>query len=293
MFNSNGVDQRTVDLNLRPNAPIGNDTFSLTGRTLRDISDITGRVCNIVFVGQSTNNNGVNPSTPAPANPTKLFNLSLSHPMQRQIYQAKEPLLTSDILQGHHGIPLGDALVAQGYCDNVVLTQVACGGSYAADTAPGGGVVGGFEAGTRAGSLAYRIGLAARVIANAGLSNIPTIIDWQQGEWDSDGTPTTYANYKLALDKIIAEFKTVGLLRQGNVMLIHKCTRLTNSSTSRNTIRQAQADVVDGGLVRAGADIDTLGFSYRAGDQTHFTSAGAVAQANLKVPLIAGFLTVG
>jgi hypothetical protein len=290
-FSSSGLDQRTVDLKVRSNAPLNDDTWSLSGRTLRDISEITGRACNIVFIGQSTNNNSVQ-STTTPANPTKLFNLSLSHPMRSNIYQAKEPLLASDITNGHHGMALGDQLIVGGYRDSVVLTPVAIGGSYVADYAPGGGTAGGQFPGVRTGSLAYRIGLAARTIRNAGLHDLPTIIDWQQGEWDSDNTPTTYANYKAALEKVIAELKLVGLLRTGNVMFVHKCTRLTNSSTSRNIIRQAQADVVDGGLVRAGADIDILDLSYRY-DDAHFTVAGAAAQAALKVPLIVNFLANG
>jgi len=287
-FASNGIDQRVVDLNLRPNLPVDNDTWSLSGRTLRNISEITGRSCIILFIGQSTNNNGVQ-GMASPANPTKIFNLSLAYPMPDKIYQAMEPLLSSDIVQGHHGMYYADQLIAGGYRDNVVLLPIACGASYAADYAPKGGVVGGPQPGTRTGSLSYRIGLAARVIAKAGLSRLPVIIDWQQGEWDSDSTPTTYANYKLALDAGIAEFKRVGLLKTGNVMLMHKCTRITNSSGSRNPIRQAQADVVDGVLVRAGADIDSLDGSYRY-DGTHFSAAGAASQAALKVPLAAAFL---
>lgn len=290
-FSSNGVDQRTVDLKVRSNAPLGDDTFSLSGRTLRNISEISGRACNIIFIGQSTNNNMVQGFT-TPANPTRLFNLSLSHPMHGQIYQAKEPLLTSDTTMGHHGIALGDGLVSGGYRDNVVLTPIAIGGSYCADHAPGGGSVGGAAPGVRTGALSYRIGLAARSIRNAGLDGLPTIIDWQQGEWDSDNTPTTYEDYKAALLKVIGEFKRVGLLRSGNVMFIHRCTRLTNTSSSRNIIRQAQADVVDGLLVRAGADIDTLDLSYRY-DDAHFTAAGATKQAALKIPLIANYLVNG
>lgn len=290
-YSSKGIDQRTVDLKLRPNAPLGDDVWSLSGRTLRSISEISGKACNVVFIGQSTNNNMVQGTT-TPANPTKLFNLSLAHPMPSQIYQAKEPLLASDTTMGHHGIALGDGLVAKGYCDNVVLTPIAIGGSYVADYAPGGGTSGGPFPGVRAGSLAYRIGLAARTIRNAGLHTLPTIIDWQQGEWDSDNTPTTYDNYKAALLKVIGEFKNVGLLRAGNVMFVHKCTRLTNSSTSRNIIRQAQTDVVDGVLVRAGADIDTLDLTYRY-DDAHFTAAGAAKQAALKIPFVANFLANG
>lgn len=73
-------------------------------------------------------------------------------------------------------------------------------------------------------------------------------------------------------------------------MLVHRCTRLTNSTGNRNPVRQAQADVVDGALVRAGADIDTLDLSHRY-DDDHFTAAGAAAQAALKLPLIASYLS--
>lgn len=289
MFQSNGLDQKTVDLNLRSNFPVESDIVPITGKTIRNISDITGRVCNIIFLGQSTNQNTLRSAPPSPLNPTNLFNLSIAHPMKRNIYQAQAPLLTSNATMDHHGIPLGDALINQGYCDNVILTNVACGGSYAADYAPGGALVGGNEAGYRPGSMAYRLGLTARVIEYSGLSHLPTVIDWQQGEWDTDGTPTTYENHKLALEKIIAELKLVGLLRTGNVMFVHKCTRPGNPEASRNAIRQAQADVVDGNLVRAGADIDTLGGIYRP-DGTHFSGAGGVAQAELKLPLIGNYV---
>jgi hypothetical protein len=289
-FISNGLDQRVVDLSLRPNAPLNNDVYDVSGRTLRDISEITGRVCNIVFAGQSTNNNSVQGMT-TPVHPTKIFNLSVAHPMTTQIYQAKEPLLCSDLIKGHHGIAYADGLISGGYVDNVVLTPISLGGSYAADFAPGGGTVGGNYPGVRAGSLSYRIGLAARSIEYAGLSHLPTIIDWQQGEWDSDATPTTYANYKAALQAVIAEFGRVGLLRPGNMMVIHRSTRITNPAASRDIIRQAQADVV-GGLVRAGADIDTLGSGYRY-DTAHFTAEGAAAQAALKIPIAADFLANG
>lgn len=289
MFSSNGIEQRISDLNLRSNSPVSNDATNLSGRVLRNLSDLTGRVCNIVFIGQSTNSNTIQNSTPTPQNPTKIFNLSIGHPMQTQIFQAQEPLLSSDAILGHHGMPLADGLISDGVIDNVVLTNISAGASYAADWAPEGGVVGGNQAGVRPGSLAYRIGLAARVIAFAGLWNIPTIIDWQQGEWDSDATPTTYANHKTALEGVISEFRRVGLLRVGSVMFINKCTRISNSSASRNIIRQAQTDVVDGILVRAGSDIDSLGSSYRP-DGTHFSSAGAVAQANMKRAPIVDFL---
>ena len=283
-FSTNGLDQRVADLALRPNTPNNPESFSVTGRTVRQLSEITGRVCNIVFIGQSTNNNMVQ-GFYTPTNPTKLFNLSIAHPSRSQIFQAKEPLLTSDCQNGHHGMAYGDGLVSGGHADNVILTNISLGGSFVADWVPGG-------ASGRPGSLAYRIGLAARVIRYCGLWDVPTIIDWQQGEWDSDNPGTPHATYKASLEKVIAEFRNVGLLRTGNVMLVHKCTRLTNSQDNRDAIRSAQADVVDDILVKAGADIDTLSLNTTRYDDAHFTVSGAIQQANLKIPFAAQYLSL-
>jgi hypothetical protein len=277
-------------LQLRTNAPIGADAWSTSGRTIRWLSEITGRAANIIFVGQSTNQNNID-STTSVSHGSHLFNLSLAHRSATQIYQAKEPLLVSDLnTGGHHGMSIGDMLVDQGTLDNVVLTNIACGGSYCADWAPGGGTVGGTYAGSRAGVLAYRIEMVAQLIEKAGLSHLPTIIDWQQGEWDSDATNTSQSNYAAALNSVINEFKRVGLLRAGNVMFVHLCTRPSASSGAKTAIRAAQASVVDGNLVRAGADIDALGGAYRY-DGTHFNASGAAAQAALKVPLYQAFLS--
>lgn len=274
------ADEASPDLRLRDNSPIGNDVWDDKGRILRDLSELFGRVVNIVFLGQSTNNNCV-PGRLAVKNERNIFNLSLAHPMRSRIFQAKEPLLVSDVQEGHHGMDIADALLAGGYCDNVILTPVACGGSFVADYSPNGGIS---HADTRrAGVLSYRIGLAARSIAYARLSHIPTIVDWQQGEWDSDDVPTSHDHYKAALSSIISECKRVGLLRQGNVMFINQCTRPTNPATSREPIRLAQREVTDGDLILQGPDIDLISAEYRY-DGTHFNRAGAARQAEMKLP---------
>lgn len=284
-YSSIGLSQATSDLSIRSNYPTGDDVWSLSGRCIRNISEISGRSCNLLFIGQSTNNNGVQ-GFYSPSHGKNIFNLSLSHPMKDKIFEAKEPLLTSDLIEGHHGLQYADQLISGGHCDSVVITPIAAGGSFAADFSPSGGAV---PIGTRTGSLSYRIGLAARCLRYAGLDHLPTIIDWQHGEWDSDG-PTPYANVKAAMQSVIDEFKHVGILKSGNVMFVNKCSRPTNSAVNRNIVRQAQADVVDGVLVKSGADIDTLGPSYRY-DGTHFTSSGAGYQAALKVPFAASYLS--
>jgi len=211
---------------------------------------------------------------PVPTHGDKIFNLSIGH--RGALFVAKNPLLSSDIVFGHHGFFLADSLISAGLATKVILTNIICGGNYFSDW-------------VGAGELAYRIGLAARCIANAGLSDLRTIIDHQGGEWDSDAgiTQTAATN---SLNAIIAEFKRVGLLRDGNNMVVHRNTRITNASGLRNPIRAAQASVPDGNLVKAGVDVDTLGSSHRS-DGTHFTVNGGAALAALKLPVYSAILS--
>lgn len=291
MFNSNGIDQRTVDLNLRPQPLRGPDLTTLSGRTQVDPDNLSRAAVHIIFIGQSTNNNSIN--TPfTPVNPSKLFNLSIAH--RGACFVAQEPLLSADLVQGHGGMYLADKLITDGAAGQVLLTNVTLGGSYCADWCPTGGVVGGIiSPGTLLGEESYRIALAARCIANAGLTGLKTIIDWQQGEWDSDPTATTQANYAAALNGVIAEFKRVGLLRTGSVMFINQCTRISSTDTTgKANVRAAQASVCDGVLVRLGGDMDTILAANRY-DGTHFSAAGAALQAGLKSPGIENFITNG
>jgi hypothetical protein len=292
-FSMNGADQRKADLFLRPQSPQENDvSLSLSGRTRVDPSSITGNVGHILFIGQSTNHNSVNEPI-VPSHGSNIFNLSIAH--RGAVFSGgTQPLFSGNTAYagdagGHHGVALADQFIDDDTFDNMLITMIATGGSYCADWCPGGGTAGG-GGGARTGVLAYRIGLAARCIFNAGLSHIPLIIDWQQGEVDSDNTVTSQANYEAALNGVVTEFKKVGLLKSGNVMFINKCTRLSNSSGNKNTIRAAQAAVPDGDLVRVGADIDTLTGGTNRYDGVHFTLTGAIAQAALKKSVIDSWL---
>lgn len=285
MRHARSVDQRTVDLLLRKPVNYSN-VHSLTGRTQVSPSVLSGRVLNIVFFGQSTNNNSIAGSSYAPPHGSDIFNLSIAH--GGAMFNDARPLLASDQIEDHHGRWIANQLVELSIVDQAVLTMAAFGGSIAAEWVPGGHVYGSGATWVE-GDLAYRIGLAARCIANAGLSHLPTIVDWQQGEWDAD-TGTSQANHTDALGKIIAECRRVGLLGAPHqVMFVHKCTRPASPQSGKDAVRAAQAAVCDGVSVRAGADSDTLGSEYRP-DGTHFSPAGAAAQAALKVTAYSSWL---
>lgn len=286
---SYGVNQRAVDLTLRPASSLSPaiDATTLSGRTQVAPSSI-GAACNIVFIGQSTNNNGLDAGAAAftLVNTNNVYNGSIGH--RGSVFRAVEPLLSSDLTGMHHGMNVGDSLVTAGSIANVVLWNIAFGGSWAATWCPGGGLVGTVT--SKAGELAYRIGLVARCIYNAGLDSNRTIIDWQIGEWDTDDA-TTQTNYANALSGVILEFKRVGLLRTGNVMFVHPCTRIAGLAGSKTAVHAAQTAAPDAVLVRAGADIDTI--TTNRPDGTHFNRAGAAAQAALKLPFYQNFLANG
>lgn len=275
------VDQRAVDLNLRRHPNVNNDQTTLGDRVLVPTSELAGSV-HIVFIGQSTNNSSL-PQTHVPKHASSIFNMSIAH--RGACFLAKDPLLSSDMQLGHHGMYLADSLISEGVAEKVILTNIICGGNFIADWVPGGGTTG---IGARPGELAYRLGLTARCIANAGLENLKTIIDMQGGEWDSDNghSQTNVTNW---LNAIVAETKRVGLLCHGNFIISHQNTRITNTAGNRNPVRAAQAAIVDGDSVRSGADIDTLGSSHRY-DGTHFSTAGGQAQAALKLPVYRSYL---
>lgn len=284
------IDQKSCDLQMRSNSPRNDEATSTDGRVRVDPATINApSTILLAFYGQSTNNNAVKGGMTTVAHGASIFNLSIAH--RGAVFQAVEPLLSSDLLEAHHGMSLADQLIEGGHCARVVLINVSLGGSVMADWCPGGHATGG-SYGTPDGVLSYRLGLAARCIANAGLDNLRVVNDWQIGEWDSDVVATTQGNYAGALDGVIAEMKQVGLVKPGNVLFVNLCTRITNASADRTGIRTAQASVVDGDLVRLGGDIDTLGADYRE-DGTHFTQVGAAAQAALKLPGIAAFLANG
>lgn len=294
-FHTSGVDQLRTDLFLREQPQVDStfpnlgDQTTLAGRTQVPPSAVAGAV-HIILIGQSTNSNSLQGTMPGLVNASNIFNMSIGH--QGACFMATNPLLTSDILLGNHAMFLADALVQNKLASKVLISNIICGGNYFSDWKPGGDVVGGVFAGIRTGELAYRIPLLFRCLENNGLLGLKTIIDHQGGEWDSDSVVTSQSVSASGINNIIAQFKYWNMLKTGNVYFEHLNTRITNPTANKNITRAAETSVVDGGLVRLGADIDTLGSSFRY-DGTHLTVAGGQAQAALKLPLYQNFLLNG
>lgn len=277
------IDQTTASLDLKAQPQVGNDTTTLAGRTLADHRALlTPTTLHILFFGQSNNNNAVLGGPYTIQNPTKTLNMSIQH--CGAVFYAKAPILASDSVHSHNGLQLADQIINAGLAANVIVSNISTGATFIADWVNNGAVAG---PGYRRGDAANRIGLAQRCIVAAGLDGVKTVIDWAIGEWDSDNPQTSQADFQTAFAKVVAETKRVNLLRPGRVMFVHKTTRPGNPQASRDAIRAGIDTIVDGNLVRAGFDMDTLG---GRPDGTHFDVPGAAPLATGKKTLIQNWM---
>jgi hypothetical protein len=289
-----GIVQAGTDLYIREQSPRPDETYILTGRTLISPSLLGGQATALIItIGQSTSNNSVNSLDyyqnhgdaldPAvaytPTNGNLVQNLSIGN--KGAIFSCVDPLLGGELLLSHYAPRLADKLINAGTYARVILAPIGLGGSWCADWCPGGGTVGSVDNPSPnpvTGVLAYRIGLLARCLYSVGLLNNPglaaSMVLWQQGEWDSDGTAggtgTSQANYQAALQGVINEFRNWGMRFP---FLVALCTR--PGSGNALAVRSAQSAVVNNSAaVYAGPDIDTIGSTTADRyDGTHFVGA--------------------
>jgi len=291
-FSMNGVDQRKVDLVLRSEGSLGSDSFTFSGLTSVNPAMLIGNAINIVFIGQSTRNNSINATlTPfSLVNPNNVYMGNIANPNAgTTVFRAKEPLLCSDLVSGHSGMNLGDALVTAGNTPNSVLWLASFGGCYLGNFVPGGGPSG---AGAQPDLLSWRIGLVSRAIYAAGLDVNRTVIIMRHGEWDTDAA-TTAADVTANITAIANAFKYWGLLRTGNVMFVGLNTRISGLAGSRTAVRLGETNAVTGGLIRLGFDYDTMAASPYRYDGTHSNTLGAAFEAAGELPFVQDFLTNG
>ena len=200
--------------------------------------------CVLIPLGQSNNVNTA-PSNYTPTNPTALDNLN---PYDGAIYKATDPLvgaswgLAAPPGGGHPALRLGDALVTAGKCARVIIVPIGIGSSAVADWATG--------------TLANRFEVALRRLNQRGVicgsTNVSCVALWGQGETDTD-LGTTQAAYTTALNLVISNGATAGFV--GRWLIANETY---NGTTISSAIQAAQAAVVNGTTVFAGANADAL-----------------------------------
>lgn len=214
-----------------------------------------------IVAGQSNAANCLDSSYSA-NNASKIDNFNL---FDGGVYAASDPLLGCTIDSAGLGnlfFRFSDKLITAGSYDRVILAPVAVGGTLV-------------QHWEQAAPLNLRPIVAARRLASVGLP--VTAFIWMQGETDA-ANGTSQSSYADSLSGVISSVRGEGFSQP---WLIGKCTY--NSGNTSSTIRSAQAAVVNGTDIFAGADSDTLtGTSVnRQADNTHFKAAGGDAAASL------------
>jgi lysophospholipase L1-like esterase len=217
-----------------------------------------------IFIGTSTSDNLVN-ATYSPANPTKIYNLSIDN---GGIYQSVEPLLggwsntesqpTTPAANGNFVHVLSDKLVAAGTYATFVNVPLGMTSSRIADWAVGA-------------ALNDRITVAFRRLAALGLSANFVVI--QVGENDT-AVGTSQASYAASQSSVIS---TIRNSFAGTILI--STTSYTGGTTSAN-VTNAQAAAINNGLgIYAGPNTDLV-LSAGRWDNTHPNATGALSWAN-------------
>lgn len=234
----------------------------IPGRTIADPRLADGETTAVlVAAGGSMICNSVDtPYTPTHA--TKVDNLDLH---DGGTWRAIDPLLGCGLdASGNTGNILGrvaDKLIDLGVCERVILIPAGLGDTAADDW-------------NSSAELRDRLIVAGRRAAAVGLT--VTAFLWVQGERDGV-LGTTQSAYEASLTGLIDRVRAAGFAAP---WLIGRSTYAAGASSS--AIRAAQAAVVNGTDILAGADTDSLtGGTYRQADVTHWKAAGADAAAAL------------
>lgn len=225
------------------------------------------RTAVFVIEGQSGGANSVDtPYTPAHADKVDNFNI-----YDGGVYRAVDPLLgcttTGQDENGNIWGRVADGLIDIGWCDRVILAPIAFGDTSVAHHRYGG-------------ELNPRLRIAPQRLAAAGLPVTAFIL--ALGENDNQlGTP--YGQIVAGLSEIIATPRNAGFSAP---WLVGKCSYAFGVTSS--VVQSAQAAVVNGIDVFAGADTDTLTGTavYRQANDVHLTAAGRNAAASLWVNAI-------
>jgi hypothetical protein len=175
-------------------------------------------------------------------------------------YVARDPLLGGTGAGGSPWTRLGDALVAAGRFERVLIVPIAVGGSAIREWAKGGVHYG-------------RIAEAQRALDRQGLR--VTHVLWHQGE--ADARSTSHAQYVAAFRSVLDGIRSAGITAPVYVATASIC-----KNQGSEAIRSAQHEIVATlDNVRAGPDTDQLDrFRWRF-DLCHFSKEGLAEHARL------------
>jgi hypothetical protein len=254
-----------------PTGPLGTQgNVDTAGRATRSPVLNTG-VANLVlfFPGQS-NNAGEAPTAYTLTNASVIDNFNVN---DGALYAPADPPIGATPSAGAQGCGcsltgwrVADTLVTNGKFARVIVVPLAITGTSVAqwDTGP----------------LSTRICQAIGRLKDRGIvpgTNVTFAADWGQGEADQQ-LGTSQAAYTTALNDIISKAAACGFSGRWFINV-----ETWEAGATSAAVQAAQAAVVNGTTVFAGANIDSFGSGDRQSDNTHINDTGAPLVAAAKV----------
>lgn len=184
-------------------------------------------------------------------------------------YPAEDPLQGADGDGGSVWGLVGDALIASGAFDQVLIVPFGIGGTSIADWTAGG-------------RLHPRVAFAARQLARAGIT--PTHVLWHQGENDARRR-TPAAEYTRMFKALVDALRSYGIDAPVFPAVATLCEDL--GSDTLRAAQRALPEHVAG--VYPGPDTDTLSDMRHRFDYCHFSQQGLQAHARLWTDSILAF----
>lgn len=236
---------------------------STQGKTLRDPRTLPAATTGVFIIAGQSNACNITPSASTLSHGANIHNLNV---YDGGLYSGADPLIGCQNVPtrgpGNVFTRMADKLITDGKYTNVVLIPIAIGAttvhSWVADI-----------------TLNQKIIVAAR---RAAAINLPVkAFLWMQGEIDN-ANGTSQVSYAADLASVIAIPRNAGFSAP---WLIGKCT--WNLGTSSAAVQAAQAGIINGTTIFAGANTDSLTGTAvnRQADNTHLSDAGAVSAGNL------------
>jgi hypothetical protein len=216
-----------------------------------------GDACVLLIIGQSNSaNHGETRSTANRA----VFNFN---PFDGLCYRACDPLLGATGDGGSPWCILGDALIADGFAQSILLCSFAVGGSTVAEWAPGG-------------TYHHRLTYGIAALRQAEFE--PTYVLWHQGEADAL-YGTSAEDYYNAFQELVTSLRELGIRVPIYVAIASYFAIPEGYGSNQAIIRRAQQSLISPQhAILPGPDTDTIRDRF---DGSHMGTAGLREHAKL------------
>jgi len=211
----------------------------------------------LLIIGQS---NGANHGETRSTANRAVFNFN---PFDGLCYRASDPLLGATGDGGSPWCILGDAMIADGFAQSILLCSFAVGGSTVAEWAPGG-------------PFHHRLTYGIAALRQAGFE--PTYVLWHQGEADAL-YGTSAEDYSKAFQELVTSLRELGVRVPIHVAIASYFAIPEGYGANQAIIRGAQQSLISPQhAILPGPDTDMIRDRF---DGSHMGTGGLREHARL------------